>query len=87
MLKASYERNKGRTGLNKLLGDVRLKFSHCGRNRLYHIQKEHQLYSIRKRKFKATTKSSVALPAGESTRISVKGRCKLPSGDTSRARA
>ncbi|MFT9078730.1 IS3 family transposase [Ethanoligenens sp.] len=57
VLKASYERNKGRTGLNKLLGDVRLKFSHCGRNRLYHIQKEHQLYSIRKRKFKATTNS------------------------------
>lgn len=57
VLKASYERNKGRTGLNKLLDDVRLKFPHCGRNRLYRIQKEHQLYSIRKRKFKATTNS------------------------------
>lgn len=57
VLKVSYERNKGRTGLNKLLDDVRLKFPHCGRNRLYRIQKDHRLYSVRKRKFKATTNS------------------------------
>lgn len=33
VLKASYEQNKGRIGLDKLLDDVRLKFPHCGRNR------------------------------------------------------
>ena len=53
VLKASYEQNKGRVGLDKLLGDVRLKFPHCGRNRLYHIQRKHRLYSIRHYKFKA----------------------------------
>lgn len=56
-LKISYQRNKGRIGLDKLLVDVRLKFPHCSRNRLYRIQKEHGLYSIRCRKFKATTNS------------------------------
>lgn len=57
VLKASYEQNKGRAGLDKMLDDVHLKFPHCSRNRLYRIQKEHRLYSIRKRKFKATTNS------------------------------
>ena len=57
VLKASYVQNKGRAGLNKLLADVRLKFPHCGRNRLYSIQKMSGLYSIRHRKFKATTNS------------------------------
>lgn len=56
-LKESYDQNKGRVGLDKLLDDVRLKFPHCSRNRLYRIQKEHGLYSIRRRKFKATTNS------------------------------
>ena len=57
VLRASYAQNKGRTGLNKLLDDVRLKFPHCSRNRLYGIQRAHGLYSIRRRKFKATTNS------------------------------
>ena len=57
VLRASYAQNKGRTGLNKLLDDVRLKFPHCSRNRLYRIQKTYGLYSIRRRKFKATTNS------------------------------
>lgn len=57
VLQASYDQNKGRAGLNKLLDDVRSRFPHCSRNRLYRIQKEHRLYSIRKRKFKATTNS------------------------------
>jgi putative transposase len=56
-LKASYDLNKGRTGLDKLLADVREIFPKCSRNRLYKIQKAHHLYSIRKRKFKATTNS------------------------------
>ena len=57
VLKASYEQNKGRVGLDKLLDDVRLKFPHCGRNRLYRIQRVYGLYSIRHHKFKATTNS------------------------------
>ncbi len=57
VLKKSYEFNKGRTGLDKLLEDVRSEYPKCSRNRLYRIQKEHKLYSIRKRKFKATTNS------------------------------
>jgi putative transposase len=57
VLKTSYEQNKGRAGLDKLLVDVRLRFPHCSRNRLYRIQRAHGLYSIRHRKFKATTNS------------------------------
>jgi putative transposase len=62
VLKASYDRNKGRTGLDKLLIDVREKFPKCSRNRLYKIQKVHNQYSIRKRKFKATTNSKHDYP-------------------------
>jgi putative transposase len=62
VLKSSYDFNKGRTGLDKLLDDVRLKFPKCSRNRLYKIQKAHKLYSIRKRKFKATTNSKHDYP-------------------------
>jgi putative transposase len=64
-LKSSYEQNKGRTGLDKLLDDVRMSFPHCGRNRLYHIQKAHGLYSIRRRKFKATTNSRHNYPMAQ----------------------
>lgn len=63
VLKVSYDQNKGRVGLDKLLDDVRLRFPHCGRNRLYRIQKAHGLYSIRRRKFKATTNSRHNYPA------------------------
>lgn len=66
MLRAIYTQNKGRAGLNKLLDDVRLKFPHCGRNRLYGIQKAHGLYSIRLRKFKATTNSRHNYPIAPS---------------------
>ncbi|MDD4753169.1 MAG: hypothetical protein PHT78_07985 [Desulfitobacteriaceae bacterium] len=62
VLKINYKLNKGRTGLDKLLDDVRLEFPKCSRNRLYKIQKAHKLYSIRKRKFKATTNSKHAYP-------------------------
>jgi putative transposase len=37
VLRKSYERNHGRTGLDKLLGDVKEKFPKCSRNRLYKI--------------------------------------------------
>jgi putative transposase len=62
VLRKSYERNHGRTGLDKLLDDVKEKFPKCSRNRFYKIQKEHKLYSIRKRKFKATTNSKHDYP-------------------------
>ncbi len=65
VLKSSYDLNKGRAGLDKMLDDVRLKFPKCSRNRLYNIQKEHKLYSIRKRKFKATTNSKHDFPVAQ----------------------
>ncbi|WP_147565987.1 hypothetical protein [Clostridium tyrobutyricum] len=58
----SYYRNHRICGLDKLLCDVREKFPHCGRQRLYRIQKENKLYSIRERKIKATTYSNHKLP-------------------------
>lgn len=58
----SYKQNRGIYGLDKLLSDVREKFPHCSRKRLYSIQKQNKLYSIRKRKFKATTYSDHNLP-------------------------
>jgi putative transposase len=65
VLKASYEFNKGCMGLDKLLDDVRLKFPRCSRNCLYNIQRAHKLYSIRKRKFKATTNSKHDYPVAQ----------------------
>lgn len=58
----SYNQNRGIYGLDKMLSDVREKFPHCSRKRLYNIQKQNKLYSIRKRKFKATTYSDHNLP-------------------------
>lgn len=52
-------------GLDKILEDVREKYPKCSRNRLYKIQKEHKLYSKRKRKYKATTNSNHKLPVAE----------------------
>lgn len=62
---ASYFKNHGICGLDKLLYDVREEFPHCSRQRLYRIQKENKLYSIRKRKYKATTYSDHKLPVAE----------------------
>ena len=64
-LKASYDQNKGRTGLDKMLADVQIQFPKCSRNRLYKIQKQHKLYSIRQRKFKATTNSKHDNPVAQ----------------------
>lgn len=52
-------------GLDKMLADVRETYPKCSRNRLYEIQKKNQLYSRRKRKFKATTNSNHKLPVAE----------------------
>lgn len=64
-LKTSYDQNKGRAGLDKMLKDVQIQFPRCSRNRLYKIQKRHKLYSIRKRKFKATTNSKHNYPVAQ----------------------
>ena len=64
-LKTSYDLNKGRAGLDKMLEDVQIQFPTCSRNRLYKIQKQHKLYSIRKRKFKATTNSKHDYPVAQ----------------------
>ena len=61
----SYTDCKGIYGLDKLLDDVREKFPECSRNRLYGIQKQNQLYSIRKRKYKATTNSNHKLDVAQ----------------------
>lgn len=63
--KKSYEDSRGMYGLDKLLEDVREEFPNCSRNRLYRIQKQNNLYSKRKRKFKATTDSNHNLPVAE----------------------
>lgn len=65
MAQASYFKNHGICGLDKLLYDVREEFPHCSRQRLYRIQKENKLYFTRKRKYKATTYSDHKLPVAE----------------------
>lgn len=61
----SFHALRGMCGLDKILCDVRLKFPKCSRNRLYKIQKQHGLYSKRKRKYKATTNSNHQLPVAD----------------------
>lgn len=63
--KESYEHNRGICGLDKMLADVREKFPECSRHRLYRLQKRNNLYSKRKKKFKATTNSNHKLPVAE----------------------
>jgi putative transposase len=61
----SYTESRGMYGLDKILADVREKYPKCSRNRLYRIQKKYDLYSKRKRKYKATTNSNHKLPVAE----------------------
>jgi len=61
----SYNACRGMYGLDKMLEDVRENFPKCSRNRLYKIQRDNQLYSIRKKKFKVTTNSNHKLPVAE----------------------
>jgi len=61
----SYDECHGMCGLDKILADVREKFSNCSRKRLYEIQKKNKLYAKRKKKFKATTNSNHKLPVAE----------------------
>jgi putative transposase len=53
----SHQRSRRIYGLDKLLEDVREEFPRCSGNRLYKLQKENHLYSVRRRKYKATTNS------------------------------
>ena len=61
----SYKECRGMCGLDKILKDVKESFPRCSRKRLHNIQKEHKLYSTRKRKYKATTNSHHKLPVAE----------------------
>jgi putative transposase len=61
----SHSQCKGMCGLDKILKDVQESFPKCSRKRLYSIQKEFNLYSKRKRKYKATTNSNHKLPVAE----------------------
>lgn len=65
LARKSYNDNQGISGLDKLLADVKEKYPKCSRKRLYRIQKEHRLYSKRKRKFKITTNSNHKLPVAD----------------------
>ncbi len=52
-------------GLDKILADVKEVYPKCSRKRLYKIQKENNLYSKRKRRFKATTNSKHRYPVAQ----------------------
>jgi len=63
IMKASHSKAQRMIGLDKLLADVRDEGYCCGRNRVYNLQKEHQLYSIRKKPFRVClTDSNHNLP-------------------------
>ena len=49
VLKASHSKAEGMIGLAKLWDDVKDAGFQCGRNRVYNIQKAHNLYSVRKK--------------------------------------
>ena len=56
----------GVPGMIMTWADIRDKFPKCSRNRAYRLQKEHQLYSVRKKPFKiCTTDSDHDLPVAE----------------------
>lgn len=66
LMKKSYDACQGMCGLDKLLGDVKEKIPTCSRNRAYRLQKEHGLYSVRKKPFKIqTTDSNHILPIAD----------------------
>lgn len=63
IMKDSHIKAQGMIGLDKMLEDVREKFPCCARNRVYRIQKEHKLYSVRKKPFRVcVTDSNHDLP-------------------------
>ena len=63
VLKDSHTKAEGMIGLDKMWDDVKDAGYQCGRNRVYHIQKEHNLYSVRKKPFRVCiTDSNHTLP-------------------------
>lgn len=63
VMKQSYSNAQGMIGLDKLWFDVKDAGIKCGRNRVYQLQKKHQLYSVRKKPFRVcTTDSNHTLP-------------------------
>ena len=63
IMKQSYSNAQGMIGLDKLWRDVKDAGIQCGRNRVYQLQKKHQLYSVRKKPFRVcTTDSNHTLP-------------------------
>lgn len=63
VLKEMHAKAQGMIGINKLLDDVREAGYKCGRNRVYRLQKEHGLYSVRKKPFRVCiTDSNHNLP-------------------------
>lgn len=63
VLKDSYTKAQGMVGLDKLWDDVKDAGILCGRNRVYHLQKGHNLYSVRKKPFRVClTDSNHNLP-------------------------
>lgn len=66
IMKKSYAACQGMCGLDKLLADVREEVPTCSRNRAYRLQKQHGLYSVRKKPFRVcTTDSNHALPTAD----------------------
>jgi putative transposase len=58
IIKASHIKAQGMIGLDKLWADVKDAGIECGRNRVYKLQKEHQLYSVRKKPYRVCTTDS-----------------------------
>lgn len=58
IMKKSHSNAQGMIGLDKLWSDVRDAGFKCGRNRVYQLQKKHQLYSVRKKPFRVCTTDS-----------------------------
>lgn len=66
IMKKSYTACQCMCGLDKMLEDVREKYPGCGRNRIYRLQKEHGLYSVRKKPYRGcTTDSNHSLPVAD----------------------
>lgn len=66
VMKRSHDACEGMCGLDKLWDDIREEHPKCSRNRAYKLQKEHGLYSVRKKPFEViTTDSNHKLPVAE----------------------
>ena len=58
VLKKKHSETQAMIGLDKLWADVRDAGFKCGRNRVYKLQKENGLYSVRKKPFRVCTTDS-----------------------------